>query len=77
MKEAEGHQGRGDDDLDELQRAFHELQVRQAELEAEHERLRSSLAHLDEAHGRLSDLYDFAPVVYLRLDAPAASSTWN
>lgn len=55
------------DELAELQRAFHELQVRQNEIEIEHERLRLSHAQLEESAGRLADLYDFAPAVYLRL----------
>lgn len=56
-------------DLVDLQSAFHNLQVRQAEIEAEREQLRVSNARLDESAAHFADLYDFAPIVYLRLDA--------
>ena len=56
------------EELARLQRAFHDLQVRQLEIDAEVERLRGTYRRLEESNQRLADLYDFAPVVYLTLD---------
>jgi signal transduction histidine kinase/PAS domain-containing protein len=57
----------GPSELGPLQRAFHDLQVRQLEVEAELERFRWTHGRLEDANTRLADLYDFAPIVYLTL----------
>lgn len=52
----------GDEDL------VHELQVHQAELEAQNIELKSAHERLEEAASQYADLYDFAPVGYADLD---------
>ena len=47
----------------------HELEVRRSELEIENEELRRANALVEETQNRYFDLFEFAPVAYLTLDA--------
>jgi PAS domain S-box-containing protein len=53
----------------ELQNALHDLQVRVTELETDYEQARFWNGELEASRDVLAELYDFAPVVYLSLDA--------
>ena len=53
---------------EELQRLVHELEVHQIELEMQNEELQHARSELESYLRRYTDLYDFAPVGYLRLD---------
>ena len=53
---------------DERDRLIHDLEVHQAELEAQNQQLREAHHQLEESRARYSDLYDFAPVAYCTFD---------
>ena len=52
---------------EEIERLFHELRVRQIELEMQNEELQLSREDLEESRESYFDLYDLAPVGYLTL----------
>ena len=51
------------------QKLVHELQVRQIELEMQNEELHRAQGQLEAARDQLVELYDFAPVAYMTMDA--------
>src|SRR5512138_843366 len=68
---------RSDPSGDEIPALIHDLEVHQIELEVQNRELREAQALLESARDRLSDLYDFAPVVYLGLDADTTITEAN
>jgi signal transduction histidine kinase len=62
---------------DELTATVQELQRHQIELEMQNRALREAQLALEQSHHRYVDLYDFAPVAYLTLDARACIQELN
>lgn len=62
---------------DERDRLIHDLEVHQAELEAQNQQLREAHHQLEESRARYSDLYDFAPVAYCTFDRTGLVSEIN
>jgi PAS domain S-box-containing protein len=54
-----------------LQKLLHELQVHSEEITVQNEQLIKAQAELEQARDRYADLYDFAPIGYVSIDARA------
>jgi len=63
--------------LPELLRLQHELQVHQIELEMQNEELQAANAEIEDVLERYTDLFDFAPVGYLNLNADGTVNLVN
>ena len=57
----------GSQELPNLQRLVHELQVHQIELEMQNEELRETRIELETALARYTELFDFAPIGYVTI----------
>jgi signal transduction histidine kinase len=55
----------------------HELDVHQEELRVQHEQLRHSQSLLESSRNEYAELYDFAPIAYLTLDAQGVIKAIN
>ena len=62
---------------EERERLVHELEVHQAELEAQNQELREAQQLLEASRARYADLYDFAPVGYCTFDPAGCVSEIN
>ncbi|HVS11791.1 MAG TPA: response regulator [Planctomycetota bacterium] len=56
-------------DYDRLHAALHELELTQEEVRAQNSQLQQARDQLEQSLARFTDLYDFAPVAYVTLDA--------
>ena len=70
-------QGNGSETDADPQRLLHELEVHQIELEMQNEQLREVQAKLEAALEQYTELYDFAPVGYLTLQADSTIRQCN
>ena len=66
-----------DDKKVNIQKTIYELQVHQIELELQNEELLNAQCKLDKSHQQYKDLYEFAPVGYLTLDAEGTIKNAN
>ena len=62
---------------DEMKRLMHDLFVHQVELEQQNRDLQAVQQKLEESRNRYADLYDFAPVAYVTVDAKGSVKEIN
>jgi two-component system cell cycle sensor histidine kinase/response regulator CckA len=77
LSEKTGSEAEEHDSAEQTQRLVHELRVHQLELEMQNEELQAARAELELGLERYADLYDFAPVGYVTLDAGGAIKKVN